>query len=377
MISRAVLLLAQQLTQGGSERQLAEIAMALDRDLFIPHAGVLRQGGFRADELVAASVPVSAFPLRSFASPAVVTAAWQMRTLINRQHIQLVHAFDTPMNLFAVPIARASGVPVILSSQRAFRELTPPFYRRLLRVTDRMVDAVVVNCRALQRHMVEDEKVPDSLIRICYNGIDTTVFKPRTVGRPAILAGARCVIGAICALREEKSLVTLIEAFARVRRPGTCLLIVGSGPMLSPLLALRNRLGLADSCLFQPSVANVADWLNAIDIFVLPSRSEALSNSLMEAMACGCAAVASRVGGNPELIEHGRRGLLFKPQDVEDLAAQLAFLLDQEDARHALAEAGRRFLHENFRLADAARRMGEIYLEFLDRRKKASQRSNS
>ena len=226
--------------------------------------------------------------------------------------------------------------------------------------------STVVNSDAAPGPLMTFPGVPEIRIRVCYNGVDTEIFRPQAAERPALLAGARCVIGVICALREEKSLPTLVEAFARVRRPGVRLLIVGSGPMLAPLEALRDRLGLGSDCLFQPSVAEVSDWLRAIDIFVLPSRSEALSNSLMEAMACGCAAVASRVGGNPELVEHTQRGLLFRPRDAEDLAVQLGFLLDHEDARRRMAEAGCRFLHENFRLADAARRMGEIYSEFLD-----------
>jgi glycosyltransferase involved in cell wall biosynthesis len=109
----------------------------------------------------------------------------------------------------------------------------------------------------------------------------------------------------------------------------------------------------------------VPKWLSAIDIFVLPSVSEALSNSLMEAMACGCAAVASNVGGNGELIEHGERGLLFRAGDAGDLAGCLKMLAADQPLRRRLAEAGRRFIHENFGVAQSVRRMTEIYLEAL------------
>jgi hypothetical protein len=93
------------------------------------------------------------------------------------------------------------------------------------------------------------------------------------------------VIGIVCALRPEKGLRILMEAFRKVKsaRTGVKLVIVGSGPMLAELQA-----GADADCHFEPAVGNVAPWLRAIDIFVLPSLSEALSNSLMEAMGCGC-----------------------------------------------------------------------------------------
>lgn len=356
-----VLLLAQQLTQGGSERQLTETAKALNRQRFSPRTGVLRPGGLRVEELRASGVPVEEFPLYSFGSPQALVRAWELGRYIRRQGIRLVHSFDTPMNVFAMPVAKAFRAPVVLSSQRAFRELSAPTYRKALRFTDRIVDAVVVNCRALEKHLIEEEGVAPERIRLCYNGIDTDSFRP--VSREP---REELVIGVVCALRPEKSLPTLVEAFARVHRPGLRLLIVGSGPELEKLQELAQRLGIRKDCSFEPATSNVTPWLHGIDIFVLPSRSEALSNSLMEAMACGCAVVASRVGGNPELVEPGNTGLLFAPLDAGDLTAQLRILIDQPDARLTMAENGCRKIHQKFRLSDAARRMTEIYLEFLE-----------
>jgi glycosyltransferase involved in cell wall biosynthesis len=255
----------------------------------------------------------------------------------------------------------------VVSSQRAFRDLSPGPYRHLLRLTDLLSDAVVVNCRALRRHLVEDYGVPEAKIRLCHNGIDTDQFRPAPRARPVELQGAAAVIGVVCALRPEKGLPTLLEAFARVRKatPGARLLIVGSGEMLPKLEALRTHLNLGDACLFKPATADVAAWLNVLDVFVLPSLSEAFSNSLMEAMACGCAVVASEAGGNPELVEDGRTGLLFKTGDPADLAAKLQRLLGQESLRRNLAETGRRFIHQGFSLASATRNMEGIYRELL------------
>jgi glycosyltransferase involved in cell wall biosynthesis len=105
--------------------------------------------------------------------------------------------------------------------------------------------------------------------------------------------------------------------------------------------------------------------LRAIDIFVLPSLGEALSNSLMEAMACGCCPVASNVGGNPELVMEGRTGLLFRPGDAIELAAKLRILIEQENRRQSLAAAAASFIKDNFSMQTAAIRMADIYEKHL------------
>ena len=120
-------------------------------------------------------------------------------------------------------------------------------------------------------------------------------------------------------------------------------------------------------CHFQPAVGNVAPWLRAMDIFVLPSLSEALSNSLMEAMGCASCPVASDTGGNPELVQDGETGLLFGVGDAEALAARLALLLDDPEYRRELGAKAERRMEEHFTRQQAARAMGEIYLEFLER----------
>src|SRR5204863_9056036 len=112
-----------------------------------------------------------------------------------------------------------------------------------------------------------------------------------------------------------------------------------------PLVSSRMpRCGKAKQRCRSRRATRVPEWLSSIDIFVLPSRTEAFSNSLMEAMACGCCAVASDVGGNPELVKPGETGLLFKPQDPDDLAAQLQTLIENPDLRRDLAARDEAFL---------------------------------
>src|ERR1039457_7027495 len=267
-----VLLMVQELNLGGSERQMAEIAKALDRSRFDPRVGCFRPAGMRADELRAAGVPIVHFPVPSLAS---VKAALRIAAYVREQNIRLVHTFDTPANLYGVPAARLGGSPVVLSSQMADRALWPAVYRHGLRITDRLVDGIVVNCEFLRRHLRDQEKVPAGLIHLCYNGIDTGTFQPQRGAPPEALRGAPLVVGVVCGLRPEKGLETLLDAFAMVHGlvPGMKLAIVGSGSCLGDLQDRARALGILSDCVFEPATARVADWLHTIDIFVLPSLS--------------------------------------------------------------------------------------------------------
>jgi glycosyltransferase involved in cell wall biosynthesis len=369
------LLLTQELGQGGSERQLVEIAKALNPSRFSAHVGCFRPGGFRSAELSRQQIPILHLPVHSFRSFSAIRGAWQLNRYVRHHRIRLVHTFDTPMNCFAVPVAWISRVSAVLSSQRASRLLSKRWEQRVLRITDHLVDAVVVNCEAMRQHMMKDEGLRPERLRLCYNGIDTERFQPLPKQRPAALDGASLVIGVVCALRPEKGLSTLMEAFANVLsgtpstlRSGLRLAVIGSGPMLEPLQGMSIRLGIENRCHFEPSTADVAAWLRAIDIFVLPSLSEALSNALMEAMACGCAVVASKVGGNPELVLDGDTGLLFPAGDASDLAGCLERLIVDDGLRTRVGSAAPTQMRERFSLEASVLRMEEIYEEMLARK---------
>jgi L-malate glycosyltransferase len=366
-----VLLMVRALGLGGTERQLTETARFLDRERFTPHVACLIADGLRKIEIERAGVPILTLPVSSLMNPSVLHGAWQMGSFIRRHKIQIVHTFDVPMNLFGVLPARLARTPVVLSSQRAHRDLTPPAGRRLLRLIDRIADGVVVNCEAMREHLEVDEGVPANRIFVCRNGIDTNVYHPARYERPGFL-NEGVVIGVVCALRPEKGLGTLVEGFARVHRefPTAKLVIVGSGSEEGRLKQQAASLGIAGSCHFEPGTHDVARWLGYIDIFVLPSLSEALSNSLMEAMACGCCPVASRVGGNPELVIPDRTGLLFEAGNAEDLAARLRLLIANNDLRRRYAEAAAYRIATEFTHCAAAKRMGEIYE--ANRRRKIS-----
>jgi glycosyltransferase involved in cell wall biosynthesis len=359
---RRVLLISYWLESGGSERQLTEIALGLDRSRYEPHVGTFHAHGILYEQIRSAGVPIVQFPLRSFLHPSIVTVATGMHRYLAKHAIDIVHTFDVPSSLLGVPISAASRAPVVISSQRAYRNLTPGIRHHLLRMTDRIVDGIVVNARAIEQALITEDKVPPDRIHLCYNGIRTDVFFPS----PDRFSGAGNkppTIGSLSVLRPEKSLHTLIEAFARVQPqfPGATLKVIGSGPVLSQLQQLSAQLRLNGLCCFEPATSQVAQALQSIDIFVLPSISEALSNALMEAMACGCAVIASNIGGNLELVSSGENGLIFQAGNAADLADKLSMVLARSDLRRKYAQAAARRIANDFSLTASVERMQNIY----------------
>jgi glycosyltransferase involved in cell wall biosynthesis len=359
--------MTRSLGHGGTERQVSQLAISMDRSLFHPHVACFDPGGFREAELLRAGVPILQMNMHSFVSRDSFRAISALRSYTRAHDIRLVHTFDHPMNVFGIPAARLLRIETVLSSQRSHRQLIPPKYLPAIRVSDRLANGVVVNCDFVRKHLITDYAVPDRKIHICYNAIDTTQFAPGPRRRPQELSGARLVIGAISVLRAIKGLPTLLAAFARIahKHTGLRLLIVGSGPERAALERQAGELGIAGACLFRDSTSDVPSWLRAIDIFVLPSLSEALSNSLMEAMSTGCCAIASRVGGNPELIRHGETGLLFEARSPESLAAQLQLVTGNDTCRERLADTGAAYIRTHFSTERSVGRMQEIYLSYL------------
>jgi glycosyltransferase involved in cell wall biosynthesis len=302
----------------------------------------------------------------SLKSARALRTAIRFGGFLRRNEIKLVHAWDASV-VFAAPLARLLRVPVILSSVLGHRDLLDARSQKQFQSTDRLVDAIIVNCEAMRRHMIQDCSVSPGHIELCYNGVNTAEFYPASSPKPEPVSAASLVIGAVCVLRLEKNLQLLQDAFAKVAPliPNAKLLLVGSGPELPKLQVNSRRLGIQDDCMFVPAVPAVAPFLRAIDIFVSCSYSEAFSNSLLEAMACGCCVVGSRVGGTPELIADGERGLLFESGNVEELAGKLTMLIKDDLLRKRLAANAAAFASQSLNMARNVQCMSGIYETML------------
>ena len=362
-----VLLMARELNFGGIERDVSKFARHLGAYGIAPHVGCFNPGGVRWKEIEAAGIPVLHVPVTSLKSRSALQGAKLVRDYVRANDIRLIHSFDDGSNIFSSAVGRVICVPVMASLLGA-RKLSSIRNRIMLAaVADRLSTSMFVNCEALANELVQNWHVKRNSIQVCYNGFETNHFNPKGRTRPTRLAGASVIIGTVALLRPEKNLGILVDAFAKVhvRDPRSRLLIVGSGPLKEELVRQVNELELTGACVFEEATTTPATWMRAIDVFVLPSRSEAFSNALLEAMACGCCPVGSNVGGMPELVKHGQHGFLFDPENVEELADRLTQLALEPGLRQRMADAAVKFAFENLTIEVASRRLAGIYRGLL------------
>ena len=215
--------------------------------------------------------------------------------------------------------------------------------RRVLPALLRRADGVIALSEAIAQAAVEvygAERPP-----VIYNGVDATFWSPDPHALSSATVSPGPTVVSVGRLEHVKGHDTLVSAFARVRQQvaEARLVVVGGGSRLPQLREQADRLGLAQAVGFAGSlgVEAVRDRLRQADVFVLPSRSEGLSNALLEALATGLPVVASRVGGIPEVLGRGG-GVMVPPEDPDALADALADLLVHPDKRRALADDARR-----------------------------------
>jgi glycosyltransferase involved in cell wall biosynthesis len=363
-----ILLLVHSLGHGGCERDAAKIAIGLDRRRFEPHVAVFHGGGFRTPEVQAAGVPILQLPVRSFRNSSALQGARLMGDYIRNHGIQLVHSFDVPLNIFTAPVARWYRVPAVITSQLSYRNMYSRLYQVLLRGSDRLSDRVVVNSRAVGDSLESELRMAPEKIYLCYNGVNRKDFSPGPGKLPEALRGASLVVGSVCVMRPEKRIDWLMESFAQIRNivPGLRLLLAGSGPEVSRLMELRDRLGLQDVCHFEPGRADVADWMRGIDIYANCSVSESFPNALLEAMACGCAVIGSKVGGIPELITHGQDGLLFDTGKASHLTEMLQLAVTDDALREKMRRQAVVTAHQQFSMEITLQRTEALYQGLLE-----------
>lgn len=235
-----------------------------------------------------------------------------------------------------------------------------------------LVHHYVTVSQDLRRYMVERVGIRERRVTAICNGVDTDRFQPgpppADLPLPDSFATPGIVrIGTVGRLQPVKDQATLVDACALLasRRPELRarlrLLVVGDGPLRSALAERVDAAGLDDITLFTGATDRVADWLRAIDVFVLPSLNEGISNTLLEAMASGLPALVTPVGGNVELLSDGVTGHSFPIRDAVALAARIESYLDDMTLRDRQGAAARQRAEQVFSLRAMVDAYGALY----------------
>lgn len=366
--------LLQMLTNfhiGGTERQVANLALGIDSSHFDLHLACLWHSGELLAELETLRVPRSEFRIGSLYSPKTLWQGIRLASYVRRNLIQIVHSYGFYPNVFTVPAARIAGASVVVASIRDTGDWLTPMQRRLQKLVCRLADCVLVNAEAIRQNLIQQGYDPSNIV-VIRNGITLSKFARK--GRSAVLRrelglplSAR-LVAVFSRLNRMKGVEFFLDAAIVLARrfPDVCFLVAGDGGNKIELEEQARRLGLGRRIVFTGFRSDVPELLSEVAISVLPSLSEGTSNTLLESMAAGIPVVATRVGGNPEVIEDGVSGLLVTPRNSAALAGAIGRLLDDEDLALRLGQAGMRRVSEIFSVEGSVHETEHLYERLVE-----------
>jgi glycosyltransferase involved in cell wall biosynthesis len=291
----------------------------------------------------------------------------RFRGVLRRLGPDVLHTHQISALFYAGPAARRAGVPAVVHTEHGKhfgRRRTRWLGWLAARFADRFVCVSEDIAAEVRRHGV----APRAAVCVVPNGIDTARFARPPRGSAAVrsawgIPADAPVVGTVGRLHEVKQQDLLLRAFAGARQRGTgaYLMLVGDGPLRPELEGLAAALGVSEWVRFTGFQPRPEEFLGALDVFALTSRSEGMPLAVLEAWAAGVPVIASRVGGVPELIEDGVNGLLFPPGDEAALVAGLCRLLGDRGYASRLGLAGAGTARDGFDLRHAAGRYEDHY----------------
>jgi glycosyltransferase involved in cell wall biosynthesis len=353
--------LLPNLSIGGMERLLVEMLRHTNRERVSPRVLCTGERGELADEAERLGVPVDALgrsPGRNYRL--IVTLARWFRAA----GTDVVHTHGPYAHFYGALAARLSGGTPLIHTKHGF--LWPWTRRRhwQARLAGMLSTRVVAVSRDLAEQARSSQKPRNGRLEVLYNGIDTQPFEPRVGAEP----GAPTAV-MVARFSDEKDFETLLEATRYVvhKRPDFQLKLIGDGPLRKEMQSLATRLGVERAVEFMGNRHDVPARLSAADMFILSTRTEGMSISLLEAMAAGLPVVATSVGGNPEVIVEGETGFLVPQFSPEKLAEKIVWLLDHPGEAQAMGHAGRERVETKFDVRQTVKAYERLYFEVAGR----------
>jgi len=292
--------------------------------------------------------------------------AARIAEVLRRQRADLLYMNNQPSsNLEGILAARGAGVPVI-QHNRIDVTLNPIETR----IANRGLRKIICVSDGVRQALVDQGIDPAKCI-VVHNGIDADT-KPRLTPaeiRTGTRAGDDVLIGTVGSLIRRKRVADLIRVVAVLvrekRKPVKCL-VVGAGPEQANLAAEAQRLGVADRIIFTGFQADAVSYINAFDIFALPSEKEGLPRVILEAMLMAKPVAASRVVGPAELVVDGQTGFLLPLGEARPWVDALERLIDDPELRKSMGEAGRQRVLEQFSIAKYVAGVSAVLDEILE-----------
>ena len=351
---------------GGAERMICTLTAALNQGQFRIIVGLTRPGWLQA-ECEALGVKTFVIPLAGRFSLQWFRACLR---LLREERVALIHAHEFSAILYGWTLATLAAVPFV-GTVHGKNYYWEKLRRRVAyRLISRQGTMVAVS-EDLKRFVCDKVGVAEERMEVIYNGVaPAETITDEEVQKCKVelgILGRYPVLGVVGSLYPVKGHRFLLEAMPEILRrwPKAMLLVIGRGELEVALKEQVERLAIGAYVKFLGMRQDVPKLLSVVDTFVLPSLSEGLSLALLEAMASEKPVVATRVGGNPELIDHGRTGFLVQPEDTRDLAANLVTLLSDPGMMQEFGRRGAERVRQHFSMGRMVDGYRDLYVASL------------
>jgi len=359
---------------GGTEKLVHDMVCRVDKQIISPAVCCLDEFGYFGEELQRAGYPVYSLQRRPGIDWGLIR---RLSDIIRQEQIDIINAQQyTPyfyglMAMLFSKLHLSSRSPKLIFTEHG---IPYPYEKKLKRLIINPVlllfaDEIITISEDTKSNLIEYENYPARRIKVVHNGIDLSRFaqpidtaaKKQSLG----LAPEFQIVGIVARLDPVKNHGMLLRAFKRVLHdiPDTYLLVVGDGPEEQMLKALAGSLGISDKTVFLGARKDVPELLHIFDVFVLPSFSEGMSVTLIEAMGAGIPIVATRVGGTPEVVQDQETGYLVQNDNEQEMAKRLVKLLQDENTRHRMGQASQQRAYDMFSLEKMVNIYTDLYLQ--------------
>ncbi|VAX33731.1 hypothetical protein MNBD_NITROSPIRAE03-2100 [hydrothermal vent metagenome] len=356
-----------QLSRGGAEKQLYELVKGINRERFSPVVISLSSGGFWASEFRKLNIRVIELHRRKNRE---FTRLFRLVRLFRTIKPDIVHTYLFSANSYGRIAAIIAGAPVVIASERSLPETGKDkngYQVFLDRILAFFSHGIICNSLKASETLVEKYSFDANKVFTVHNGINAVDFLKET----NLDKIARKVVGTVGRLHSSKNYRLFLD-MARIVlerfEPGDLkFVIIGEGESRDELERYSQQSGIADNVIFAGERDDVFPLLQAMDVFVMTSLYEGLSNAIMEAMLAGLPVVATDVGGNSELVVNGETGFLCPLNDASSLAERVAALVGNERVAMEMGEKGRKRVITEFKIEKMVRETEEVYLGLLTR----------
>jgi L-malate glycosyltransferase len=380
-----VCFLIDELAPAGTETQLLALIRHLDRRRVWPYLCLLRGDKPVSQALEPDDCPIVRFHIGALRHPRTLLQAARFLRFLRRERIDVVQTYFKDSSYFGIPVAWLAGVKHRLRTRNNIGHDQTPLHRRLGRALNVLTTRTIANCTAARQALLESEQPRSESVIVLENGVDLERFAaippvtaqpphsyPLPSGGEGNATGPR--VGVVANLRPVKGLNDFIQAAALIQRrhPRVMVTVAGEGEIRSELERQASAAGLAERFTLPGCVADVPGFLAGLDVAVLCSHAEGMSNALLEYMAAGRPIVATAVGAAPDLIADGVHGLLVPPRDAARLADAIGRLLADRALAQRLGAAARRRALEHYSREAMVQRFEQLYLALVSRRSKGT-----